>query len=230
MAKIHFPSNRSDYESTGDYATGKSFYRARQIDIQSIADQGNNIWRYTLTSGSNVEDLFLVGKATFQNCTNANNDGTFPIVTVNRATPYVEVENSSGVAQVGAAGTLSLDEEGRALNVHIDKDTDSVAIGDHVNRDTEHHNGNVTTAGVPETISAATNRPLQFVHIFNPDKGVRGNDSVDILYISFDGTNYTTLPRGTSISLPCKGFGIYEHQLKIDANNDATNYEILLIS
>ena len=130
MSKPRSPNNRTDYDHHQDFITAKSFFRQRRPSVLSITDQGNNIWRYTLDSDSNIEDLFLYSKATFAGCDNAANDGTFHITTINRTTPYVEVDNENGVAQGSSGGYLSLDEIGRASNVHVDPRTDGVYIGD----------------------------------------------------------------------------------------------------
>jgi len=101
---------------------------------------------------------------------------------------------------------------------------------DNIERTNEHFNGNVVTAGVPVTITTGTGRPIQLAFIYNPEQGVNANDLGDILYISWDGTNYATFPRGTSMVWPGKGFGTDSNQLKIDTNNNGTKYEIMLVS
>lgn len=128
MSKNRSASNRDTYGYQGDYLTGKSFYRVRQIPVLSIADQGDDVFRYTLATGANIEDLFLNGTAVFVGCDNALNNAELLIDTINRSTPYVDVVNPAGVAQVTAGGFLSLDEKGRALNVNIDPRTQTVSV------------------------------------------------------------------------------------------------------
>jgi len=104
-------------------------------------------------------------------------------------------------------------------------------IQDQKDRSTEHHNGNVPTAGTPITTSTTFDRSIQLVYINNPSKGLNANSPGDLLYVSWDGgTNYITLTRGSWIIWPGKGSGTVGQSLTIDSNNNGVKYEIILVS
>jgi hypothetical protein len=111
-----------------------------------------------------------------------------------------------------------------------DFDHRNIEIQDEIGRDTEHYNGSVTTAGSPVTVSTSSANPIQFSYILNPSKGTNANDPTDLLYVSWDGTNYTVIPRGGYIMWPGKGFGTSNQSIKIDSNANGTNYEVMLVS
>lgn len=103
-------------------------------------------------------------------------------------------------------------------------------IADEVNRNTEHFNGTITTAGTPVVITTGTNRSIQLIQIVNPDKGTYANSPGVLLKVSFDGTNYTTLSRGAVLIWPGKGYGTNSNQVKLDGSANGTKYEVLVIS
>ena len=101
-----------------------------------------------------------------------------------------------------------------------------VEIQDERDSDPEHFNSNVAVAGVPNSITPTSAKPIQLAYIKNPNKGVNANDPNDVLYINIDGTvNYTTISRGEYIYIP----GVFT-TLKIDTNNDGTKYEVIVWS
>jgi len=75
-------------------------------DIASIADQGGNTWRYTITDG-NITDLGIGDSVLIANSTNAANDGTFTVTATNSST-YFDVTNASGVAEVTSPATYQI--------------------------------------------------------------------------------------------------------------------------
>lgn len=90
----------------------------------------------------------------------------------------------------------------------------------------EHINGTVTTAGSPNTLTPSSGKNIQLAYIKNPNKGTNANNTVDVLYITIDGTSlFTTLSRGEYIYMP----GIFAN-LKIDTNNNGTKYEVIVWS
>lgn len=106
-------------------------------------------------------------------------------------------------------------------------------IQDDKQRDTEHFNGNVTTAGSPVTLTTSTGRPIQLVRIWNPNKGDYINGPTDLLKISWDdGANWSTYPRGTWEIWPGKGSttAVEGDTIKVDSNVDGVGYEILIVS
>ena len=100
---------------------------------------------------------------------------------------------------------------------------------DNKERGTEHYNGSVTTAGSPVTISTASSVPIQLTYVYNPTKGPNANIPGDLLYVSWDGTNYTVIPRGGYIIWPGKGFGSNFQSISIDSSDDGVNYEVMLV-
>lgn len=105
-----------------------------------------------------------------------------------------------------------------------------IEIGDNVERSTEHHNGTIVTAGSPTTITLASNKPIQLTYIYNPEVGSNKNNPSDVLYISWDGTNYTALSNGNTLIWPGKGFGSYGSSIKINSNNNGVKYEVMIVS
>lgn len=103
-----------------------------------------------------------------------------------------------------------------------------VEIQDERDSDPEAFIGSVTTAGSPVTITPTNNKPIQEAYIEcnstrDPDNSNNINDAIKY---SFDGgTNYLTLMAGESIPLS----GIFLN-LKIDANNDGVNYQVIVWS
>jgi hypothetical protein len=63
--------------------------------------------------------------------------------------------------------------------------------------------------------------------VSNPLKGTRGNDFADVLYVTIDGQTPST--KGFTLMIGEKIYfsGIFT-SLKIDANNNNTNAEIIL--
>lgn len=101
-------------------------------------------------------------------------------------------------------------------------------IQNNLERATEHFNGTVAAAGTPIEIETASARSLQLTIIQNPEKGANANQLNDILYVSFDGTNYLSLSRGTGIVWPGQGYGTDKNKLKIDASRDGVKYEVMV--
>lgn len=102
-------------------------------------------------------------------------------------------------------------------------DVVEVEIKDTVGHIPEHINNSVTTAGTPEVITPVSGK-ITSAEVYNPRKGVNANDKSDILYVSFDGVSYTSVPRGESIAMTA----IYLTDIKIDSNNDGANFEVIL--
>jgi len=93
--------------------------------------------------------------------------------------------------------------------------------------DPEHFNGSVTTAGVPVTITPTNTRDIQSATVLNPRRGPNANSINDVLLVSFDGgTTYVSLGRGDSIKINAN----ITSGVKIDANNNGTNYEVIVVS
>lgn len=106
-----------------------------------------------------------------------------------------------------------------------------VETQDQKDRETEHSNGDVTTAGTPETVSTTSGKSIQLAYINNPSRGPNGNSPGDLLYISWDGgTTFITLTRGSWIIWPGKGSGTDGQSIVLDSNNDGVKYEIMLVS
>ena len=91
----------------------------------------------------------------------------------------------------------------------------------------EHFNGSVATAGSPVTITPTNGRDTQTATVLNPRRGPNANSISDVLLVSFDGgTTYISLGRGDSIKINAN----ITAGVKIDANNDGTNYEVVVVS
>jgi hypothetical protein len=103
--------------------TGQPFQKTVTLNIQSISNVSGDIWRYQFSTGADVSTWKHLSEATFSGCTNANNDGTFPIDDVDLDNSRIDVENSSGVAQGSAAGTVDKTIHGHAIH------TDSAVSG-----------------------------------------------------------------------------------------------------
>lgn len=78
------------------------------LNVQSIINVGTNLWRYNLNTAPDAD--YMVGDSVLlAGCTAGGNNGTFTVVEVNQSGhPSIVVSNASGVAQTGAAGTLTL--------------------------------------------------------------------------------------------------------------------------
>jgi len=88
----------------------------------------------------------------------------------------------------------------------------------------EHKNGSITTSGTPITITPTSGLIIKKALISNPDSGPNKNDMGDELQVSSDGgVVYVTLARGDAYLFPGD-----ITDLKIDSNQDGTNYEIIL--
>lgn len=95
--------------STQSITHAKSAHNVQSIVLLGYVDNlGANMVLYNLDG--TVDSDYLVGDSiAFASCTNANNNGTFTIVEVNRAGGNnIVVANASGVAQTGAEGTAQL--------------------------------------------------------------------------------------------------------------------------
>lgn len=87
----------------------------------------------------------------------------------------------------------------------------------------KHFNGSVTTAGSPITLVSPDASNFTSAVVSNPIKGPNENGKNDLLLVSFDsGTTYLTVERGSSVSITANFANI-----KIDSNEDGTNYEVL---
>jgi len=88
----------------------------------------------------------------------------------------------------------------------------------------EHFNGSVTTAGSPVTITPTSGK-IVAAEVFNPNRGSSANGFDDNLLVSFDGgSTFRTVPRGGTLSIE----SVYLDDFQIDANNNGTNYEVIL--
>lgn len=102
-------------------------------------------------------------------------------------------------------------------------------IQDDKQRNTEHFNGNLGTAGATSQITAAS--ILQYSYIYNPPFGPYANNPNEILYISFDGgTNFISLGRGQYIMWPGKGSGSSSNIITLKGSDDNMGYEVMTIS
>lgn len=99
----------------------------------------------------------------------------------------------------------------------------NVEVDDNLNNSPEHFNGSVTTAGSPVTITLTSTNEISNLIIVNPSKGPNSNGVNDLLYLNIDGgSTYITIARGESLALP-----VNKASIKVDANNNGTNYEII---
>lgn len=88
----------------------------------------------------------------------------------------------------------------------------------------EQFNGSVTTSGSPVTITPSSGK-IVAAEVFNPNRGTNANGFDDNLLVSFDGgSTFRTVPRGGTIAIE----SVYLDDFQVDANNDGTNYEIIL--
>jgi hypothetical protein len=101
-----------------------------------------------------------------------------------------------------------------------------IEIQDEKDSTPEHFNGNVASAGTSVPITPTSGKDIQLAYIKNPNRGDNKNEIADVLYINIDGgSEYTTLSRGEYVYLP----GTFT-TLKIDSNNNGTNYEVIVWS
>lgn len=78
------------------------------INVSSVVPIGDDLFRYNLASATD-SDWKVGDSVTFQSMASAANDGTFTIVRINDdGDSNVIIENVSGVAQAGTAGTARL--------------------------------------------------------------------------------------------------------------------------
>lgn len=92
----------------------------------------------------------------------------------------------------------------------------------------EQFNGNVATVGSVVTLVPTSAKPIQFAYIEvngrrDPDNPNAINDAIK--YSIDGGTNFNTLMAGESVSLS----GIFT-DLRLDTNEDGTNYQVILWS
>lgn len=102
-----------------------------------------------------------------------------------------------------------------------------VEIQNKYDAEPEHFNGSVATAGSPVTITPTNGRDAQTATVLNPRRGPNANSNLDVLLVSVDGgTTYISLGRGDSIRINAN----ITAGVKIDANNNGTNYEVVVVS
>ncbi len=76
--------------------------------ISSIADQGNDIWRYSFSGSPDLSSVTTSMRMSCTGATSSDNDVSLAtVVTVSDASDYLDVRNPDGVAQAGAAGTCT---------------------------------------------------------------------------------------------------------------------------
>lgn len=80
------------------------------VNVETIADLGNNRFLYTFSGTTILDADYEIGDfITFAGCTNAANNGEFEILQTNyEGLPSVVISNASGVEQTAAAGTGEL--------------------------------------------------------------------------------------------------------------------------
>jgi len=103
-----------------------------------------------------------------------------------------------------------------------------VEVQDERDSDPEHFNGDVTTAGSPETVTPTSGKAVQlaFIQCNSTRDPVNDNNINDALYFSIDGgTTYVTLMAGENIFVP----GVFT-SIKLDTNTNGTYYQIIVWS
>jgi hypothetical protein len=102
-------ATQSVQRSIAQINTQSISFAKSQLSIQSIVNVGSNRWRYNL-SGPLLDSDFVLGSSILiAGAISAGNNGTFTILYVNQSGfPSIVVNNPSGVAQTGAAGTADL--------------------------------------------------------------------------------------------------------------------------
>jgi len=97
-------------------------------------------------------------------------------------------------------------------------------------RTTDQWESSIPAALTPIEIATSTGRAIQLLYIYNPTTGVNRNSSNSIIYISWDGVNYTTIQRGTSFFWTGKGYGPNGDRVKLKSNDAGTKYELMMVS
>jgi len=99
-------------------------------------------------------------------------------------------------------------------------------IQDEKQSEPEHFNGSITTAGSPVSLQLTSGKAIQWFFLSVPS--VRDQSSSngihDAIKFNIDGTStYVTIMSGESIFVP----GLTQ-TLKLDTNDDGTDYEVIL--
>jgi len=81
------------------------------LDVETISNLGNDLFLYVFDGTTLLDTDYAIGDSiTFSGCTNAGNDGTYIISSVNYdGLPSVVVTNASGVQEIASPGTGNLD-------------------------------------------------------------------------------------------------------------------------
>jgi len=82
----------------------------------------------------------------------------------------------------------------------------------------------------PIEVATSTGRAIQLLYIYSPTIGVNRNASSVIIYISWDGVNYTTIQRGTSFFWTGKGYGPNGDRIKLKASEAGAKFELMMVS
>lgn len=75
------------------------------LTISGITNPVGSTYRYSFSGSPSLSGIAVGDHFHATGCTNSNNDGKFPITAVNDGSDYIEVTNSNGATQGGAAGT-----------------------------------------------------------------------------------------------------------------------------
>lgn len=107
-----------------------------------------------------------------------------------------------------------------------DFDDFDVEIQDEKDSGPEQFNDTVATAGSPNTHTPTSTKQIQLAYLKNPNKGPNANSAQDVILFNIDGgTEFSALARGEYVYIA----GVFD-DLKIDANNNGVNYEVILWS
>ena len=107
-------------------------YQSNDLDVSTITNTTGDTWRYTFNGTPDLSTVNVGEKIITLNATNVANDGTFIITAVNDTSDYIEIINSSGIAEATdspCTAVLSLDITGNTTT-YVSKinDTDSLSI------------------------------------------------------------------------------------------------------
>lgn len=107
MGDIIVSLNANTLESAS--VTGEKETKTFTAQITAIAAYAAGVTVYTLDSSTDIKNLSLDGNVTITGCTNTVNNGTFQLVSVDRANYKVSLVNVNGVVEAAppAAATFS---------------------------------------------------------------------------------------------------------------------------
>ena len=171
------------------------YAQSRIFDVNTITDQGANIFRYTFNGSPVLSDFFDVNdQVSFTSSGNPNNDGTFTVLAVSDAMFYLDVDNPIGADEGAGSPSELIMQPNNYKGAFNLNDYDGIGVNGHNNLIA--HIGPVSGGSV--TITGLENNITYFFKAFlfddagsGPDVSASVTTSVEPLGAPFNPTGFT---------------------------------------